>query len=348
MINTHAIYIDKLNPAYQSVFRQISDYVMTANLDEVENEEILSEVLDTFLSAQNEGKAVEQIIGNDLKTFCEQLCSEKSVKNRIIRFFELLHPVFMLFTALCLFDFVDMLSGAEADFFTYRSSVSLSAYMTGCLIWIAAGCISNFFLKKSMFRCPKKYRLLAGIVRAVTIAVMFAALVFLFQGVETEGTYLWVSFVCCAGFLTVHRIVTRDSRRYKKENSISLLELTGASANVTADIESMEIKRFEKRNRRKNQPALSFDEFLDCEEQNCNSWDKKPGFHAGMAVGGTILGTVFTYFVGGFEHFYDLLVFVAILLAVEGSLMFGLYKAVDAGTKARMAWIKSKREHHDS
>lgn len=188
-------------------------------------------------------------------------------------------------------------------------------------------------------------------IRTVTIVLMFAACIFLFRNAETEGTYLWLSFVCCAGFLIVHRIVTRDSRRYKRENSISLLELAGASANVSADIENMEIRRFEKCNRRKkrkNQPALSFDEFLDCEEQNCNKWDKKPGFFVVMAVGSTVLGTVFTYFVSGFEHFCDLWIFLAILLAAEGSIMFGLYKATDAGTKARMAWIKSKREHPDS
>lgn len=354
MVNSHAIYIDKLKPEYKSVFKQISDYVMTANMDEVRNEEILSEVLDTFLSAQNEGKAVKQIIGCDLKIFCEQLCSEKSAKNHVIHFFELMHPIFLLFSAFSLFDLVDMISrldnGETINFLTYRSRESLSAYIMGSLIWIVAGCISNFFLKKIMFRCPKKYKLISGIIKTITIVVILAVFIYLFKDVATEGTYLWISFTCCVVFLIVHRIVTRGSRRYKKENRISWLEFTGASTNVSTDIENMEIKRFEKLNNRKkkkNQPEFSFDEFLEYEEKNCNKWDKKPGFFAGMAVGGTILGAVFTYFVSGFEHFSDLWFFLAILLATEGIIMFGLYKVIDAGTRVRIGWIRSKRKRND-
>lgn len=354
MINTHAIYIDKLNPAYQSVFRQISDYVMSANMDEVRNEEILSEVLDTFLSAQNEGKAVEQIVGNDLKTFCEQLCSEKSVKSRIINFFELLHPLFLIYFFLCLFDLIDMFINAAGEeafhFLTYRSHESLGAYISGGLIWIAASYTGNFFLNRNMFRYPQTYKRLSVIIRAAAIAVLLAVLLLLFHDTETEGTYLWLSLSCCAGFLLVYRIITRESRRYKKENRISLSELAGVSASVTADIEQMEMKRFEKLNLRrtkKDQAAISFEAFLEREEKNCNQWDKKPGFYLAMMAGSAILGAVFTYFVSGFAQFDDVFIFVAAVLAIEALPMFGLYKAVDAGTKARIRWIESKRMRAD-
>lgn len=354
MINSHAIYIDKLNPAYQSVFRQISDYVMSANMDEIRNEEILSEVLDTFLSAQNEGKAVEQIIGNDLKAFCEQLCSEKSIKSRVINFFELLHPVFLMYFFICIFDLIDMLLNAAGEegfrFLTYRSHESLGAYILGGLIWIAACYISKFYLNHNMFRYPQTYKLRSGIIKAAVIAVQLAVLLFLFHDTEAEGTYLWLSFACCAGFLLVYRIMTRESRRYRKENRISWAELAGGSASLTADIEQTEMKRFEKlnlRRKKKNQAALSFEAFLDREEQNCNQWDKKPAFYIGLMAGSAILGAIFTYFMSGFAQFYDGFIFVAAVLAIEALPMFGLYKAADAGTKARIRWIESKRKRDD-
>lgn len=351
MINTYEIYIEKLDPEYRAAFKQISDYVLSNNMDEIKNEEILSEVMDTFLSAQKDGKTAEQTIGNDLKAFCEQLCSEVGVKSRIINFFELLHPLFMIYTILCLFDLVDMMTkifnGENISFMTYRAHGSLDAYLLGGAIVIIPGYISRLIIKKYMFSKPDKYKTLSNFISAVTILVMLAVTVYIFRDSHNNGTYLWISFLCCAVFMIAYRIITSDSRRYKKENRISICELANVSPNVTNDIENMEMKRFEKlykKKLRKGQAKLTFEEFLDYEEKQCTNWDKKPGFYAFMAVGGTALGTVFTYFFGGFEHFYDVLFFIGITLAAEGAVMYGLFRIIDTGTKARMKWITSKRE----
>lgn len=350
MINTYAIYIEKLHPEYRTAFKQISDYVLANNMDQIKNEEILSEVMDTFLSAQSDGKTVEQTIGNNLKTFCEQLCSEISIKSRIINFFELLHPLFTMFTILCLFDLVGMIStisnGENISFMTYRAHGSLDAYLLGGAIWIISEYVSKSFIKKYIFSKPDKYKTLSIIIRGLTILVMLAVTVYIFRDSQSDGTYLWLSFLCCAVFMIVHRIITRDSRRYKKENRISMYDLANVSSNVTNDIEDIEMKRFEKLNKkklRKGQEKLTFEQFLDYEEKQCNNWDKKPAFYAFMAVGGTVLGTVFTYFLGGFENTYDAIFFVGIMLAAEGAVMYGLFKIVDTGTKARIKWIDPKR-----
>lgn len=351
MINTYAIYIEKLHPEYRAAFKQISDYVLANNMDQIKNEEILSEVIDTFLSAQNDGRTVEQTVGNDLKTFCEQLCSEISIKSRIINFFELLHPLFTIYTILCLFDLVDMISkisnGENISFMTYRGQGSLDAYLLGGAIFLISEYISQLFIRKYMFSKPDKYKTMSFFIRGLTISVMLAVIVYIFRDSQADGTYLWLSFLCCAVFMIVHRIITRDSRRFKKENRISIYELANVSPNVTNDIEDMELKRFEKLNKkklRKGQEKLTFEQFLDYEEKQCTNWDKKPGFYASLAVGGTVLGTVFTYFFGGFEHFHDAIFFIGILLAAEGVLMYGLFKIIDTGTKARIKWIDSKRE----
>lgn len=351
MINTYSIYIEKLHPEYRTAFKQISAYVLANNMDEIKNEEILSEVMDTFLSAQNDGKTVEQIIGNDLKAFCEQLCSEISIKSRVINFFELLHPLFTIYTILCLFDLADMMTkifnGENISFMTYRAHGSLDAYLLGGAIVIIPGYISRLFIKKYMFSKPNKYKTLSNFISAVTILVMLAVTVYIFRDSQADGTYLWISFLCCAVFMIAYRIITRDSRRYKKENRISMHELANVSTNVKNDIENMEMKRFEKLNKkklRKGQEKLTFEQFLDYEEKQCTNWDKKPAFYASMAGVGTVLGTVFTYFFGGFEHIYDAVFFIGIMLVAEGAIMYGLFKIVDMGTKARIKWIDSKRE----
>lgn len=58
MINSYAMYVDKLNPEYKDVFNRIRDYVISKEYDEIKNEEILSGVIDSFLEAQQDEKNV--------------------------------------------------------------------------------------------------------------------------------------------------------------------------------------------------------------------------------------------------------------------------------------------------
>ena len=101
MVNSHQMYIEKLNKEYMEVFNTISKYVNASNMDEMRTEETLSEVMDTFLAAQEAGKPVEKVVGKDLQKFCESLCSEKGIKTYILGFFEpvtlCLYGIFSLF-----------------------------------------------------------------------------------------------------------------------------------------------------------------------------------------------------------------------------------------------------------
>lgn len=351
MINSHAIYIEKLQPDYKSVFKKISDYITASNMDEIRNEEMLSEVMDTFLSAQSEGKPVEQVIGGDLKMFCRQLCSDIGVKSRIINFLEAIQPVITIlaiFNVLDLFEMLTNLSdGEKISFLTYRGKENLGIFLLSGLIVVAVGYIGRFFIRRLIFTKPSAYKKLAFIIRAVTLVLILAVIIILFNNTEVKGTYLWLSLLFCAVFLTAYRFITRESRRYKKENRISLHELAGSSQDIKIDIEKMEMKRFEKLNRkkiRKGDPELTFEQFLDREEKKCTSWDKRPSFYIFMVIASTVLGLIFTFFVGGFEGFLDMLFFIGVMLTVESIVMYGLFQLTNSGTKAILSWVKSKRD----
>ncbi|SDA26495.1 Protein of unknown function [Ruminococcus sp. YE71] len=351
MINSHAIYIEKLQPEYRSVFRKIRDYVTASNMDEIRNEEMLSEVMDTFLSAQNEGKPVEQVIGGDLGTFCRQLCSDIGVKSRVINFLEAMQPIVSVLAIFGVLDLVKMLEklsdGEKFSILTYRGEENVPAFLLGGLMFAAVVYAGRFFIKRLVFTRPDTYKKLAFLIRAVTLVLMLAVILILFNGAEAKGTYLWVTLLFCAVFLTAYRFITRESRRYKKENRISLGEMAGTSANISLDIEQTEMKRFEKlnsKNVRKGKPELTFGQFLDREEKSCTSWDKRPAFYIFLVPASTVLGLIITTFAGGFEGFSDMLVFIGVMLAVEGAIMYGVYRLVDTGTKARLSWLRSKRE----
>lgn len=351
MINSYAIYIEKLEPEYKPVFKKISDYVYASNMDEVRNEEMLSEVMDTFLSAQSEGRSVEEVVGGDLESFCKGLCSDIGVKSRIINFLEVIYPTILCLGIFNVLDLIDMFGkisdGEKINFFTYRSEEQLWGFLLGGLIVVIIGYVGHFFIKRLVFTRPETYKRLAFTIKALSFAAIFAVILILFGGTEVKGTYLWVSLLFCAAFMTVYRIVTRRSRQYRRENRISLSELAGESMDLSMDMEKTEMKRFEKlnkKNARRGKPELTFEQFLDHEEKSCSRWDKRPGFYVFIVIASTVLGLVFTLFFGGFEGFSDMLIFIGIMLAVESAVMYGLFRLTDIGNRAMLSWIREKRE----
>lgn len=350
MVNSYAIHVDKLNDEYREVFKKISIYVTSNNMDEMRTEEILSEVMDTFLAAQEEGKPVEKVVGKNLQKFCESLCSEKGIKTHILHFFEAFHSCIVIYLMLNLCDlimFLKLSDGEKINFVTYRSKTDIIPFLCGWLVFMAACYAASYFRKKFVFTTIKKYKLISGIIFVFAIVSTFALVAFLFQNYDSGNTYLWIGFLICAAYLIPYHIITQKQRRFKKENCITFNEFLGVSETARNDLEEMEMKRFgkmNKRNAKKGLPELTFEQFLDIEEKNCNNWDKKPPFYIALATGFPVVVTVIVRLMNGFEQTSDMWFFFFILLAVESLLMFGIYKAGKSGDNARMKWIEAKRE----
>ena len=351
MLNSYAFHISKLNSEYRDVFNRIRDYVIANNIDDIRGEEMLSEVMDSFLASQEEGRDVNKVIGGDLQVYCKDLCSEIGIKSRIISVFELISPVFTIYAIMSLLDIYDYItvisSGNAVSFFSYRSHNSLLAYLIGGLIVIVTGIISRAVTRKLIFSDPARYKKISSAVRGVTVVAILLVFIFLFKDSTTpEGTYLWLGIASCVVFFGVRHIIYKDSIKYKKENSISIAEFTGIDSQAASDIENQEMKRFNKinnKNKLKGKSEISFDAFLDMEEKKCNSFDRKPAFFVVMAIGGTLLGLLLVFATGGFAIPADVVFFLIILLLAEGIIMYGLYKIINAGTRARLKWIEVKR-----
>ncbi len=349
MLNSHAIYIEKLTPEYRKIFRQVSDYVNSESIDEIKREEILSEVLDSFLSAQEDGRPADIVIGGDLRSFCEQLCSEVGVKSRFVNIAELLCPIFLISLMLSVIDVISMVreiaDGGSTDLFHYRASGCLWAYLLGGSILVISDLITKMFIKKMMFSSPEKYKKLSKIIRVISVAVIFAVFVFIFSGKKAEGTYLWLNILICSAYLLFYRTVTRESRRYRKENAISFGDLPGYSVSLKKSIDEMEMKRFEmqnSRNAKKGLPEITFADFLEREKKDCSRFDKKPAFFVLIVVVSTVCGFLFTLLSGGFEKIHDAYFFIGILLILESIIMYIIYRFARAGVDARLEWIRSK------
>ena len=353
MVNSYAIHVEKLNDEYREVFKKISVYVTSNNMDEMRTEETLSEVMDTFLASQEAGKPVEKVVGKNLQKFCESLCSEKGIKTYILGFFETCHFMFIWYFITVLLDihflFTSLLDGEKINFFTFRSYKSISSFLIGGIFVLVLLYSINYLRKKFMFTNPKLSKWIMPISFIFIAAVCIIIASALPDDGSENGPYLWISLLICGVYFIFHRIITKDKRRFKKENCITFNEFLGVSETFKNDTEEMEMNRFEKMNKRnakKGLPEMTFEEFLDFEEKNCNNWDKKPPFYIALATGSPVVFTVIVRLMNGFEQTSDMWFFFFITLIVESVLMYGLYKATNIGTKSLLKWIESKRKEN--
>ena len=62
----------KLEGEYRKVFEEVEAYTMVKRYEGEGNDELMMNLLDMLLTAQEEGKEPEKIIGSDVKKFCEE------------------------------------------------------------------------------------------------------------------------------------------------------------------------------------------------------------------------------------------------------------------------------------
>lgn len=73
-------YINQLKKEYKTTFEKIEVYINgCSKLNNIEKNNCLLQVLDTFLSAQVEGKSVKDITGKNVKRYCDNMVEGESV-----------------------------------------------------------------------------------------------------------------------------------------------------------------------------------------------------------------------------------------------------------------------------
>ncbi|MBU3129284.1 DUF1048 domain-containing protein [Clostridium tagluense] len=68
----------ELNERDLKNFEDIVQYIEISPLSSIEREEVFQQVLDMMLQAKNEGKFASEVIGDDIKGFCDSIIEESS------------------------------------------------------------------------------------------------------------------------------------------------------------------------------------------------------------------------------------------------------------------------------
>lgn len=348
MKDSYIFYTDKLDKEYLNVFEQIELYVLSQNVDDDTREERLGELLDIFLSASKAGKPVQKIVGNDLEQFCKTFCSDFGVKNRILFILDWMKSIAKVFVFISILDLVfpepDVMPGGEASMWERFSSVNISGYLIGIFCAGMLAVVSNLVICNIMFR---KKQISMKILKAasVTGAVLGFAIIYFFLSLNSVRLFecpVWLVLALSCVYLCIYYVLWG---RHVKRDKVKFLDLVQEESHRGFPKE-ME-KKYEKARRKslkKGRGDLSVETFLEREEKECDRTEKLRFFYYILPL--IVIGSAFltTWKMDGFDGVTDALIFLAINMVIQYSLMLGIWKIVKMGAREKREWIKKKRE----
>lgn len=154
MKDSYAFYTDKLNEEYRPVFEQVEMYVMVQVVDEPTREERMSELLDSFLSAQEAGKSVQSVVGSDIERFCKTFVADFGLKNSLLSLLDSVKIFAWVFAVFSAMEIVLNLS-AGRGVWTAQSTLDITGYFLALLVARVICWFVNRVLRQSMVRTKR-------------------------------------------------------------------------------------------------------------------------------------------------------------------------------------------------
>lgn len=259
---------DKLQGDYKDVFQRSEMYSLAVRIDSETREEMMMDLLDLLLSAQEEEKPVEKVIGNDIEVFCKSYFGDHLGRRQ---FRDFLDGLYRIAWFALIIELIDMLTSDRPDGSNpFLQTSNVSGYIAGISGALLFSLLFTNLCKKLLFR---KKRLPFALFCLISIA---GTLIFIFGLLYLIGDNF--ALVPYWGILTpvvlyiVIYYVLRSISRYKDHGSIrkrkdpgeqSFLHTIDSSVsdNLPEELE----KRYQKiiqKQERKGKEVMSGEEYL--------------------------------------------------------------------------------------
>ena len=125
----YSVMTEKLTGDYKEALKTVELYGIVKNIDTDVQDEMMMNLFDILLSAQEEGKPVEKIVGKDLEAFCAEYYKEYNTKGRFElipkRIYSLAKMILILevFEFFCFQDSGNSFLQAETNILPYMSGI---------------------------------------------------------------------------------------------------------------------------------------------------------------------------------------------------------------------------------
>ncbi len=347
MRESYALYIDKLKGEYLETFRQIEFYCSTFTMDDDLREERFNELLDMFITAQESGKSVKKIIGNDIQWFCKEFCSDIDFKSRIVSFFDKIKMIaigaFILSSLEMLCLIIDMTNGAKLSIWS-SEGFNIGGYILGLAALTILALIFNWIIRYIMHKhkkiLTKSQRILYYI---ICYLVGFMPFLLFYNTSKIKIPVLAVLIISVL-YLTFYYIFNRNRIKERKSQKIHFWDMVANEIQNDKDTYKPFIKQYNRINKRrikKGKECMTHEEFLDKKENSAHATKKAKWFFAVFPL----LITAFFFLISDFESIIDMVIFVFIMLGVEYLIMYFMYKLECFAIKENLRLIAELRKN---
>lgn len=255
---------DRLKGEYKDAFQKVQMYSTSNLIGEDTESELMMELLDHMLMAQEEGKPVSTIVGDDIEGFCEIFFSEYKLGNRFVDFLKTLYRMAWIMLVFAILDLVigdGVLSSSDIG--------AIGAIVLGGL----SGSLSILIIYLLIRPLVKRRKVNATALNAIYIVLLLASVIItcVLANRYSINVPAWVAVTIPAVYIVVYFIVNAITN-YKKYRSIrkpkeaKLSFFGGVKESVSRELPEEWLEQWTKKNerrRRKGQTPLSEEEFME-------------------------------------------------------------------------------------
>lgn len=268
----YTMMTNQLTGNYKEVLEKAELYGIAKNIDSDILDEMMMNLFDILLSAQEDHKPIEKIIGNDIEKFCHDYFCDYNLKERLKRFPK---KIYHIMKCIFIFEIIDILFLQEGNLGFFEIQSDLGPYFFGFIMGIFCVCITDFILSHTIFKFKKIKKKTYDIFISLLFIVCTIGTVYM----SFQVSFIiksWLCILISAIYIIIYFII-RSLYRYKitgtirkekiPKNEYSLFS-SFSSIRTSLDINLPKelVKKYEKISKKrvkKGQSELSPNDYLD-------------------------------------------------------------------------------------
>lgn len=276
---------DKLKGEYKEVFQKVEMYSTSNLIGEDMQDELMMELLDHMLIAQEEGKPVSTIVGDDIEEFCQNFFSEYKLGNRFLDFLKSLRHLAWV-----------MLIFVILDFFFGDGGLSNSSDISVIVIGGLCGSFLDLIVYLLIRPLVKKRKINATALNTIYIVLLIVSIVTtcILANRYSLHAPTWIAITVPAVYIIVYSVVNAitNYKNYgstRKPKQMKLSFFGSFQESVSSELPNEWLKQWTKKNerrRKKGQTPLSEEAFMD-------KLDKQYDYHR-MVIMNVVVSIFFT------------------------------------------------------